>query len=549
MTRPTEKPAWTALQKHYDSIADVPMRQLFDSDPERYERFSMTECGLLLDYSKNRITDETLDLLCQLAEQCDVAEWREQMFQGEPINNTENRPVLHTALRNRQSGQMLVGGEDVMPAINTELQRMRAISERLRSGQWQGYSGKAVTDVVNIGIGGSDLGPLMVTEALKQYVTSSPQVHFVSNVDETQIQTTLSNLDPETTLFIVASKSFTTHETQLNMQTARSWLLDSGCDSNKVSSHLIAVTTAADVARAEGFSEENILRIWDWVGGRYSLWSAIGLPVAIAIGMDHFESLLQGAHDMDIHFRRAPLHENMPVLLALLGIWYANFYNVPAHAILPYDYLLHRLPAYLQQVDMESNGKITDRDGSAVDYNTGPIVFGEPGINAQHAFYQLLHQGCQFVPADLIVSMSVPNAITEHRDYLVANVFAQSEALMKGRTADEVRTEMSEEGMDKETVDRLLPYRVFNGNRPSNTLVMEELTPGALGSLIALYEHKIFVQGVIWGINSFDQWGVELGKTLAVRILTDFSAAGQALSHDCSTNALIEHYLEYRQKQ
>jgi glucose-6-phosphate isomerase len=546
MTRPTEKPAWQALQKHHHSLDNVLMRQLFATDAERFERFSVKDCGILLDYSKNRITDETLDLLCQLAEQCELAAWRDRMYQGQPINHTENRPVLHTALRNRGPGAVTVDGRDVMPAIHNELQRMRTISERLRNGEWAGYAGTPVSDVVNIGIGGSDLGPLMVTEALKPYVSGSVKVHFVSNVDESQILTVLSHLNPETTLFIVASKSFTTRETHLNMHTARTWLKNAGCEAANMPRHFIAVTAALNAARAEGFSDENMLGIWDWVGGRYSLWSAIGLPIAIAIGMNHYEALLQGGYDMDEHFRNAPLRENMPVIMALLGIWYANFFNRPAYAILPYDYNLHRLPAYLQQADMESNGKSVDRDGNPVNYQTGPVIFGEPGINAQHAFYQLLHQGSGFVPADFIVSMSAQHIIPEHRDFLMANVLAQAEALMKGRTAEEACSEMAAEGIDREGIDRLLPYRVFAGNRPTNTLVMEELTPRTLGSLIALYEHKIFVQGIIWGINSFDQWGVELGKTLAGRILADFSANRMPDSHDCSTNALIEYYLAHR---
>ena len=541
MTVVTETKAWKALQSHCKDIATLSMRGLFEQDPQRFEKLSLRFEDFLLDFSKNRITSETMALLFELAMEADVSGWCERMFQGEKINFTEGRAVLHTALRNRSNKPVMVDGKDVMPKINRVLQQMRDFSYRVRSGEWQGHTGKRITDVVNIGIGGSDLGPLMVTEALKPYGRHGPAVHFVSNVDATHIAEVINRVDPEATLFIVASKTFTTQETLTNAHTARSWLIEKLGDEQAVAKHFVAVSTNAREVSAFGIDTANMFEFWDWVGGRYSLWSAIGLSIVLHIGMDSFEQLLAGAHAMDNHFREAPLEQNLPVILALLGIWYNSFMGAESHAILPYDQYLHRFPAYLQQGDMESNGKRIDRDGQPVDYSTGPIIWGEPGTNGQHAFYQLIHQGTKLIPVDFIAPLESQNPLGEHHKILLANCLAQAEALMRGKTEQEARMELESEGISGEQLEMLLPHKVFPGNRPSNTLLFNKLDPYTLGALIALYEHKIFVQGVIWRINSFDQWGVELGKQLAKIILPELSDSERTSHHDSSTNSLINY--------
>ncbi|MEQ8968434.1 MAG: glucose-6-phosphate isomerase [Azospirillaceae bacterium] len=542
----TETPAWQALAAHHAEIAGTSMRELFAQDPDRFERFSLEVDGVLLDYSKNRVTETTMGLLLDLARQADLGRWREAMFAGEKINGTENRAVLHTALRNRSGDPVRVDGEDVMPAVRAVLDQMRRFSEAVRSGAWTGHTGKRITDVVNIGIGGSDLGPVMVSEALKPYQHPEIRLHFVSNVDGSHIAEALKAVDPETTLFIVASKTFTTQETLTNAHTARRWFLDSGAPEAAIARHFVALSTnAAEVAKF-GIDTDNMFVFWDWVGGRYSVWSAIGLPVAIAMGMDAFERFLAGGHAMDRHFRDAPLEANMPVILALLGLWYDDFFDAQAYACLPYDQYLHRLPAYLQQLDMESNGKSIGRDGEPVIHQTGPIVFGEPGTNGQHAFYQLIHQGTKLIPCDFIAPAKSHNPIGDHHPILLSNVFAQTEALMKGKTEAEARAELEAQGLDRAAVDALAPHKVFTGNRPTNTILLEQVDPERLGMLIALYEHKVFVQGVIWQIYSFDQWGVELGKQLAKVLLPKMQGAGAVTDHDSSTNGLIAAYKRWR---
>ncbi|HEB98950.1 MAG TPA: glucose-6-phosphate isomerase [Thiotrichales bacterium] len=546
MTDPTQTTAWQALTDHFFEIRDRHMRELFAEDPGRFDRFSLRFGDLLLDFSKNRITEETFALLLDLARECDVEGWIRRMFAGDPINFTERRPVLHVALRNRSNRPIRVNGEDVMPAVNTVLERMRAFSEAVRNGEWRGFTGEAMTDVVNIGIGGSDLGPQMVCRALTAHAEGGPRAHFVSNVDGSHIAGTLRELSPETTLFIVASKTFTTQETLTNARTARTWLVEEFGDEAAVARHFVAVSTNAEAVRAFGIDPENMFGFWDWVGGRYSLWSAIGLPIALHVGMDRFEELLAGAHAMDEHFRTAPLAENLPVVLALLGIWYINFFGAETHAILPYDQYLDRFPAYFQQGDMESNGKRVDREGRVVDHATGPVVWGEPGTNGQHAFFQLLHQGTRLVPADFLAAAEPAHPIGDHHRILLSNFFAQTEALMRGRTEAEARAELQAQGLSGEALERLLPHRVFPGNRPTNSILYRRLDPRTLGSLIALYEHKIFVQGVIWNINSFDQWGVELGKQLAGTILPELEGPEPVATHDASTNGLINHYKSLR---
>jgi glucose-6-phosphate isomerase len=542
MSELTQTGAWRALTDHYYEIRPLQMSELFSSDSRRFERFSLQFEDILLDYSKNRITEETMGLLLDLARERDVPGWIERMFTGEKINTTENRAVLHVALRNRSNRPILVDGADVMPEVNRVLEQMRAFTEAVRTGQWRGYSGEAITDVVNIGIGGSDLGPVMVTEALRPYGHERLQVHFVSNVDGTQIVETLKALDPARTLFVVSSKTFTTQETLTNAHTARDWFLDSAGDEKAIAKHFVAVSTNAEAVTRFGIDREHMFEFWDWVGGRYSLWSAIGLSIALFIGMDRFEELLAGGHAMDEHFRTAPLQESLPVVLGLLGIWYNDFFGAQTHAILPYDQYLHRFPAYFQQGDMESNGKRTARDGHLVDYDTGPVIWGEPGTNGQHAFYQLIHQGTRLVPADFLAAVESHNPVGEHQRILLSNFFAQTEALMKGKTEAQVRAELEEQGMEGEALERLLPHKLFPGNRPTNSILYRKLTPRTLGSLIALYEHKIFVQGIIWNINSFDQWGVELGKALAKAILPELAGGGPVASHDSSTNGLINYY-------
>ncbi|HYD32901.1 MAG TPA: glucose-6-phosphate isomerase [Azospirillaceae bacterium] len=542
----TTSPAWTALARHRQAMEGVAMRDLFAADSGRFEQFSLEVEDILLDYSKNIVTPETMGLLFDLARQQDVTGWRDRMFAGEAINVTENRAVLHTALRNRSDHPVRLNGHDVMPDIKAVLERMERFVETVREGEWTGYTGRAITDVVNIGIGGSDLGPLMVTEALRPYGHPDLVVHFVSNVDGTHLVDTLEWLDPETTLFVIASKTFTTQETLTNARSARAWFLEEARDEKHIARHFVAVSTNEKAVSEFGIDTRNMFGFWDWVGGRYSLWSAIGLPVALDIGWDHFEDLLEGAHAMDEHFRLAPLDANMPVILGLLGVWYTGFWGSSAHAVLPYDQYLHRFPAYLQQLDMESNGKRVDRQGNPVDYATGPVIFGEPGTNGQHAFYQLIHQGTQLIPADFLAAAETHNPLGEHHHILLSNFFAQTEALMRGKTAEEARAELEAQGLKGAALEALLPHKVFPGNRPTNSIFYETLDPFTLGGLVALYEHKVFVQGIVWGINSFDQWGVELGKQLANKILPELNASGAAVPHDASTRGLIDWYLRHR---
>ncbi|MCW2246076.1 glucose-6-phosphate isomerase [Azospirillum fermentarium] len=552
MSMLTQSAAWQSLSRHREALAGTSLRDLFAADHDRFSRFSLTAAGLTLDYSKNRITDETLDLLCALARQQGVEEWRDRMFTGEPINTTENRAVLHTALRAPAGASVTVGGHDVMPDVRAVLKRMGRFTKAVREGAWTGYTGQPITDVVNIGIGGSDLGPVMATEALRPYLHPQIGVHFVSNVDGTHMAETLEWMDPETTLFVIASKTFTTQETLANAHTARRWFMDAAGDDRHIARHFVAVSTNTAEVTAFGIDPDNMFGFWDWVGGRYSLWSAIGLPIALAIGMERFEEMLAGAHAMDQHFRTAPLNANMPVLLGLLGVWYGNFWGATAHAVLPYDQYLHRFPAYLQQLDMESNGKSVDRDGNPVDYATGPIVFGEPGTNGQHAFYQLIHQGTHLIPCDFIAPARTHNPLPatplgDHHRILLSNFLAQPEALMRGKTLDEVRDEMTRAGKTPEVIAAVEAHRVFTGNRPTNSIAFSQLDPATLGALVALYEHKVFVQGIVWNINSFDQWGVELGKQLANTILPELHDGPiPAGRHDSSTNGLIRWVRSHR---
>ena len=539
---------WSALAEHWKETEQLQMRELFRDEPDRFERMSLEACGLLLDYSKNRITGKGLKLLFDLARQADLKTWIRRMFSGEEINSTERRAVLHTALRNRSGSAVMVDGEDVMPAIDQVLEQMSRFTHRVRSGEWKGFSGRRITDVVNIGIGGSNLGPLMVSEALRHYHSPGLRVHFVSNVDGTHLLETLKPLDPETTLFIVASKTFTTQETLSNARAARDWCLAALRDEAAVARHFVAISTNIEAVRAFGIDPDNMFVFWDWVGGRYSLWSSIGLPVALAVGMDNFIELLQGAHEMDEHFRHAELEHNMPVILALLGVWYHNFAGVRTHAILPYDQYLRYLPAYLQQADMESNGKGVTRDGDPIAYTTGPVVWGAAGTDGQHAFYQLIHQGTQLISSDFIAPLHSHNELGDQHQKLLSNCFAQTEALMRGRTREEARADLEGSDLSPEEVDALLPHKVFPGNRPTNTILVDRLTPRRLGSLIALYEHKIFVQGIVWQVNSFDQWGVELGKQLAGVILEELLDETRNRAHDASTRGLIEYYRQQRRR-
>jgi glucose-6-phosphate isomerase len=548
MHQPTRTETWQALLKNQDEIEPQHMRAWFEQDPQRFEKYSLVFNDILFDYSKNRVTARTMELLFELAQLAEVPLWTERMFIGEKINVTENRAVLHTALRNRSNKPVLVDGEDVMPQINAVLAQMRRFCDEVRSGHWRGHTGKAITDVVNIGIGGSDLGPMMVCEALKPYAQAGLNVHFVSNVDGSQIVETLKPLNPETTLFIVASKTFTTQETITNAKSARVWLLDALDDEAAVARHFVALSTNTKAVAAFGIDTNNMFEFWDWVGGRYSLWSAIGLSIAVYIGMDNFEELLTGAYEMDQHFRHTPLEKNIPVIMALLGIWYNNFFEADSYAIFPYDQYLHRLPAYLQQGDMESNGKHVARGGEYVEWATGPIIWGEPGTNGQHAFFQLVHQGNKLIPADFLAPIESHNPVDGHHTILLSNFFAQTEALMRGRTEVEARAELEAAGMKGEALEKLLPHKVFEGDRPTNSILYQKLTPKTLGSLIAMYEHKIFVQGIIWDINSFDQWGVELGKQLAQVIQPELRDAAPVSSHDASTNGLINYYKGHRSR-
>ena len=546
MSAVTTLPAWQNLQKHYAATKLVAMRDLFAQDPDRFKKFSLEFEGLLFDFSKNRITEETLGLLRALAVERDVAGWAKKMFNGEKINITENRAVLHIALRNRSNRPILVDGRDVMPDVNAVLAHMEQFSKAVRFGEWKGYTGKAITDFVNIGIGGSDLGPVMVTEALKPYAQKGRNAHFVSNVDGTHMAETLKKLSPETTLFIVASKTFTTQETLTNAHSARKWFLETAKDEAAVAKHFVALSTNEKEVAKFGINPANMFGFWDWVGGRYSLWSAIGLSIALSIGYENFVALLEGAHAMDEHFLNAPPEKNLPLTLGLLGVWYNNFFGARTVAILPYDQYMHRFPAYFQQGDMESNGKGVTRDSEPVDTVTGPVIWGEPGTNGQHAFYQLIHQGTQWTPADFIAPIETQNPLGEHHLILLSNFFAQTEALMKGKTAAEVRKELEKDGLSGEVLEKLIPHKVFTGNRPTNSILFPKLTPKTLGMLIALYEHKIFTQGIIWNINSFDQWGVELGKQLAKAILPELENPGEITSHDSSTNGLINRFKDYR---
>jgi glucose-6-phosphate isomerase len=541
----TEHPAWQSLCKHQEAIAPVHMRELFEKNKDRFHDFSMETEGLLFDYSKHRISEETLPLLMQLAREAKVEEWRDKMFAGEKINMTEDRAVLHTALRNRSNTPVMVNGENVMPEVNKVLAQMREFSDKVRSGEWLGYSGKRITDIVNIGIGGSDLGPVMVCDALKPYSRPDLNIHFVSNIDGAHLDRALQLCNPETTLFIVASKTFTTQETMTNATSARDWFLASARDNTHVAKHFVALSTNAEAVEKFGIDPANMFAFWDWVGGRYSLWSSIGLSIALYVGMDHFEALLTGAHEMDNHFKTAPLEKNMPVIMALIGVWYNNFFHVDTQAILPYDQGLSRFPAYLQQADMESNGKFICRDGKRVPYKTGQVIWGEAGTNGQHAFYQLIHQGSQIVPADFLMPVHSNTKVgkndIEHHKILIANFLAQTQSLMLGKTREEARAELEEQGMSGKALEDLLPHKVFEGNRPTTSIMFDRLDPNTLGKLIALYEHKIFVQGMIWNINSYDQWGVEYGKQIAREILPLLCDDKAVDAFDSSTNGLINY--------
>ncbi|MDR6287522.1 glucose-6-phosphate isomerase [Inquilinus ginsengisoli] len=535
----TRSPAWTALDAHRKAMDGVHMRDLFAADPKRFDSFSLRLGDLLLDYSKNRVTAETLGLLFDLARQQGVETWRDRMFAGEPINGTEHRAVLHTALRADLAGSIEVDGQNVLPEVAASLKHMREFSDAVRDGSWTGHTGKPITDIINIGIGGSDLGPVMVSEALVPYHHPRIRMHFVSNVDGTHIAETLKRIDPETSLFLIASKTFTTQETLTNANTARRWFLHSGAPEAAIAKHFAALSTNATEVSKFGIDTANMFGFWDWVGGRYSVWSAIGLPVMIAIGADAFERFLAGGRAMDAHFRSAPLEQNLPAVLGVLGVWYGNFWDAQTHAVLPYDQYLHRLPAYLQQADMESNGKSVDRQGHRVDYQTGPVIFGEPGTNGQHSFYQLIHQGTKVIPCDFIAPVESHNPVDDHHPILLSNVLAQTEALMVGKTPDQVRAELTKSGLSGAALEALLPFKVFEGNRPSNTILVREIDPYTLGLLVALYEHKIFVQGTIWNVYSFDQWGVELGKQLAKAIQPALLGEKAPGAHDSSTLGLL----------
>lgn len=543
---PVSTKAWEKLDRHFKESAGSSLRSYF-KDPNRFRKFHIRLDDLLVDYSKNLIDEETIDLLIQLADECKLKPAIEKMFTGDIINETENRAVLHTALRNRGNRPVLVDGKDIMPEINQALNQMKIFSEKVISGKWKGFSGKEITDVVNIGIGGSDLGPVMVTEALKHYKTRL-NMHFVSNVDATHIAETFKKINPETTLFIIASKTFTTQETMTNAHTARNWFLNSDATEKDVAKHFVALSTNTKEVTAFGIDSENMFRFWDWVGGRYSLWSAIGLSICLAVGFENFEKLLEGAHQMDNHFRNADFKENIPVILALIGIYYNNFFGAETMAILPYEQYLHRFPAYFQQADMESNGKATGRDRKHIFYQTGPIIWGEPGTNGQHTFYQLIHQGTKLIPCDFLAGANSLNPVGDHHQKLISNFFAQTEALAFGKTEEEAIEELKQEGKSEKEIEFLKSFKIFAGNSPTNSILYNLLTPNTLGKLVAMYEHKIFVQGVIWNIFSFDQWGVELGKKLAKMILPELETDEKISSHDSSTNGLINAYKEIRKR-
>lgn len=543
---PSATRAWQELSIHAKEMRDVQMRSLFHNDPDRFRKFSQCVQDIVFDYSKNIITNHTLQLLLQLAEECQVKEGIRAMFNGELINETEKRAVLHTALRNFSGRPVYSAGKDVMPGIEQVLQKMKKFCEAIHKGKHRGYTGKRIKYIVNIGIGGSDLGPYMVTEALKPYRVKGMQSFFVSNVDGTHIMETLKKLDPERTLFLVASKTFTTQETMTNAHTAREWFLQKAGREKYIASHFAALSTNEKAVTAFGIDKNNMFEFWDWVGGRYSLWSAIGLSIALTIGYQHFEELLKGAYHVDEHFSTAPFEKNIPVLMALLGIWYGNFWNAQSEAILPYDQYLHRFAAYFQQGNMESNGKSTDRNGEAIDYSTGPVIWGEPGTNGQHAFYQLIHQGTPLIPCDFIAPAQSHNPAGDHHVKLLSNFFAQTEALMNGKTEEEAEKELEQQGLSAEEIAKLLPFKIFAGNKPTNSFLVKKITPFTLGELIALYEHKIFVQGIIWNIFSFDQWGVELGKQLANKILPELQQDEMVKGHDSSTNGLINAWKEMK---
>ncbi len=542
---PTKTAAWKELTAHKGAMETQTIRELFKKDQDRFSKFNIEFEDILVDYSKNRITKETIEKLIALARECGLEEAIKDMFSGDKINRTEDRAVLHTALRNRSTNPILFEGKDVMPDVNRVLDQIKQFSTKVINGEWIGFSGKRIKYIVNIGIGGSDLGPVMVTEALKPYQSENIETYFVSNVDGTHMAETLKKVDAEQTLFMIASKTFTTQETMTNAFTAREWLLKYTTEDN-VKKHFVALSTNATAVSEFGIDTNNMFEFWDWVGGRYSLWSAIGLSIACTIGYDNFEALLEGAYAMDEHFQNESFENNIPVILALLGVWYNNFFDADSHALLPYDQYLHRFAAYFQQGDMESNGKYVDRSGNPVDYQTGPIIWGEPGTNGQHAFYQLIHQGTKLIPCDFIAPAISHNPVGDHHPKLLANFFAQTEALMNGKNEDEVIAELSAQGLSKEEIDKLKTFKVFQGNRPTNSILVKKITPRVLGSLIAMYEHKIFVQGVIWNIFSFDQWGVELGKQLAKKILPELEGDNDVTSHDSSTNGLINKYKTYR---
>ena len=543
---PTQTKAWKALEAHFAANKDRQLSELFAADPARFDKFSTTyKDNILVDYSKNLITDETLDLLIDLAHEVDLRSAIDAMFNGEKINHTEGRAVLHTALRNRSNRPVMVDGKDVMPEVNAVLAKIKTFCDNVISGEWKGYTGKAIQYVVNIGIGGSDLGPVMITEALRPF-KNHLQMHFVSNVDGTHIAETLKNVDPETTLFLVASKTFTTQETMTNALSARDWFVNIAGDQAHVAKHFAALSTNGKAVAEFGIDTANMFEFWDWVGGRYSSWSAIGMPIALSQGFENFEALLEGAFEMDTHFATASYEQNIPVLLALIGLWYNNFYEAESEAILPYDQYMHRFAAYFQQGNMESNGKYVDRNGNAVDYQTGPIIWGEPGTNGQHAFYQLIHQGTKLVPCDFLAPAISHNPVGDHHPKLLANFFAQTEALAFGKSKEAVEAEFLAAGKTLEQVKNLVPFKVFEGNRPTNSILFKQMTPQTLGALIAMYEHKIFVQGIIWNIFSFDQWGVELGKQLANKILPELNSAAAVTSHDSSTNGLINTWKAWK---
>lgn len=546
---PSETSAWQKLLNHFDAVKTMHMRDMFKEDSQRFSRFSLKFEDILIDYSKNLLNNETMNLLTQLAKEVKLGNAIESMFSGDRINETENRAVLHTALRNRSNTSVVIDRKDVIPEINAELNHMKNFSNQLLTNQWKGYTGKPISDIVNIGIGGSDLGPVMVTEALTPYAQSNLNIHFVSNIDGTQIAETLKKINPETTLFMIASKTFTTQETMTNAHTARKWFLGSAKDETQIKKHFVALSTNIEEVTRFGIDPANMFIFWDWVGGRYSLWSAIGLPIACYIGFDNFIKLLEGADAMDRHFRETSFENNIPVILALIGIWYNNFWGAETEAILPYDQYMHRFPAYFQQAYMESNGKHIDRNGREVTYHTSQIVWGEPGTNGQHSFYQQIHQGTKLIPCDFIAPSISHNTIGDHHNILLSNFFAQTEALMNGKTESEVINELEAAGMSKEEIEKLTPFKVFKGNKPTNSILVKQITPRTLGALIAMYEHKIFVQGVIWNIFSFDQWGVELGKQLAKKILPELSDYATVESHDSSTNGLINAFKQMKKQK